>query len=617
MCDGRATKAFILAPVLACIALSASAVPLFTVETLGPTEGPYTSAYGLRASSAWRTNAAGQVIGTAVQYSDDPRVHGQGAWLQDGNTTHVIGLRDAAHSRDGDFQYNQAQLINASGQVLGYAERFDPWGLGVPIGTTAWLHDASGTRVIGPIARDAVTHPHFRSDLAQALNEAGEVIGGSYGYDSETGYERASAWLYSAGTTTDLGYDDGAHERADGFRSSAAIALNESGAVLGYSERYDQGAARSGRSSWLYAAGTTRAIGLDDAVENAPVALGGAGRAIGNARSAVGDDRAPAERAWLFDGTDTRAIGLFDEAHPAPGGHGGNEALLLGNDGTVVGYASQRDAAGELLGQTAWSYRDGHATAIGLFDAAHTDADGMRTGYVRTLGDGGHVIGAALRYDSDDARTSASAWVFDGATTQAVPLDAAGLGPVHGYPTAVAERVNAAGLVTGYSSYRPPGGRGSSRSTVWAYASDAGRLHLFDLPDARPVAEGGHAEWLYLDDSGLGLGIYELLGASDPNQRRANFGFTPDYGFFRLDEALDGGLEGNGWTLFDFFSDAAGGRIIGGGTLARDAQGFGFAGVRLTRVDRGGLPSPSTLGLALLALLTVSAVRTAARARSS
>jgi len=615
MCQRHAKKGFILAPLMACTALSASAVPLFTVETLGPTEGPYTSTYGLRASSAWRTNAAGQVIGTAVQYGDDPRVHGQGAWLYDGTTTHIIGLRDAAHSHDGNFQYNEVQVINAAGQVLGHAERFDPWGLGVPIGTTAWLHDASGTRVIGPIARDAVTHPHFRSDLAQALNEAGEVIGGSYGYDSHTGFERASAWLYSAGTTTELGYDDSAHERADGFRSSAAIALNESGAVLGYSERYDQGTSRRGRSSWLYAAGTTRAIGLDDAVENTPVALDDAGRAIGNARSTVGDDRAPAERAWLFDGTDTRAIGLFDASHPAPGGGNRNEALLLGNGGTVVGYASQRDAAGELLGQTAWTYRDGETTAIGLFDATHTNPDGMHTGYVRTLGDGGHVIGSALRYDTEESRRGASAWVFDGVTTRAVPLDAAGLGPDQGYRSAVPERVNADGLVTGYVSYLPPGGRWANRSTVWAYESDSARLHLFDLPDARPVADGGHAEWLYLDESGLGLGIYELLGASDPNQRRANFGFTPEYGFFRLDDALEGGLEGNGWTLFDFFADAADGRIVGGGTLARDAQGFGFAGVRLTRVDRGGLPSPSTLGLALLAL---AVVRTgAARSRSS
>jgi len=89
------------------------------------------------------------------------------------------------------------------------------------------------------------------------LNESGQVIGTSNRYDGA--FARGeSAWLYNGGTTTEIGLMDSYHSTNSGYRLSNVSMLNEAGQVVGYSERFSASGFNAGETAWLYDANTNQ-----------------------------------------------------------------------------------------------------------------------------------------------------------------------------------------------------------------------------------------------------------------------------------------------------------------------------------------------------------------------
>jgi hypothetical protein len=145
-------------------------------------------------------------------------------------------------------QENYALALNEAGQVAGSAERY--YG-NTRLGHSAWLYDGNETRQIGLIDTDHHTSlDGIQENHTQALNEAGQVIGSSYRYYGNTRLGH-SAWLYDGNQTSEIGLAGGVYTQTDGYQFSYASALNESGQVIGYSNRYN-GTTQVGQSAWFY-----------------------------------------------------------------------------------------------------------------------------------------------------------------------------------------------------------------------------------------------------------------------------------------------------------------------------------------------------------------------------
>jgi probable HAF family extracellular repeat protein len=145
-------------------------------------------------TQAYAINGFGDVAGSEVSGSGDeyPAV-----WRANGSPQSVP-------SPDPD---SAAHGINDADEVVG----------GEGYGEPAWLDSSSGTTTLLKFE-----HPSFnQGGIAYAINNKGEVVGGA----SQSYF---NAFLYSAGTMHNLGTLGGA--------ASRALALNESGMIVGWSE---------------------------------------------------------------------------------------------------------------------------------------------------------------------------------------------------------------------------------------------------------------------------------------------------------------------------------------------------------------------------------------------
>ncbi len=201
-------------------------------------------------STAIDLNDAGDVVGWSVKYSPPA---GASAWLRRGGATIRIGLLDPEHAPDG-LDYSQPTAISAAGDVIGWTDQ--------PIensydGQSAWVYTNGDTIRLGLIDAEHTADNGRRESFITAQSDAGHVIGWSRLYTRGGG---ESAWTWSDGTLTRLGYYDARHTGSDGFRKSEAIAVNEHGLVAGYSTRSVAGFAGFRVTGWVYDAATQEMI---------------------------------------------------------------------------------------------------------------------------------------------------------------------------------------------------------------------------------------------------------------------------------------------------------------------------------------------------------------------
>lgn len=567
----------------------------YTIERLGLTGAVYTRSDGYQYSNPVGMNAAGQVWGLSYRYSGMAYI-GQDAWLHNGGSTVQLGYTGGAYEQTpGGRRETWVSGMNSQGMVTGYSFRYIAGNFG---GSDAWRYSGGSTQQLGFTGAGYVQSNGYRYSETEAINDQGHVTGFSRRYSGTTALGE-DAWLYDGSGTTQLGFTGASYAQTNGYRFSAAQFLNQSSQVAGYSARYN-GTADHGRDAWLYSGGTTIQLGFTGAGYarttgyrfSEVTALNDQAQALGFSKRYSGANGDLGQDVWRYSSGSTLQLGLTGAAYTQTGGYRYSDARRLNEQGQVAGY-SRRFSGSTALGEDAWLYNGIGTVQIGLVGAGYEDSGGARSSSVRALNETGQVAGISRRYFfSQYADVAQDTWLYDGSTTRQIGLTGAGYEQAGGYRYSAVSALNDLGQVTG-SSYRLSGSSDplAMGSDAWFY--DPGLDQVFSLNlSVRPSDNYAWSDVRYLGNDGVALGYYELYDqATSAELGRRAFYFSVADGLHDLGLLVDD-LTADGWLqlAISIATDDAG-RIIGQGSL----QGMtGSAAYLLTPAP---VPLPAALWL--------------------
>jgi hypothetical protein len=302
-------------------------------------------------SSPGPINVAGQVTGYSYCSIAGSAYYGQASWLYSGGVTTRLGFTSAAFTRDDGLKFSQAFDINGAGHVTGRSQQY----LGNSfIGDAMWLYDGSTTVQIGLTDAEHTGSNGRLGGQPAALNEAGQVIGISSRFNGADNSNGQSAWIYSNGQTTRLGYSDATHTRSDnGYQDSYLAALNQAGQVIGTSARYN-GSTSMGQSGWFYDDDLDQLCSLNFSIRSDgycftnPAYLGDDGIVLGSYElfGPSGQDLGQHAFLWtMADGMKDLGV-LVDGGLTANGWQNLSEASFMDGQGEIVGYGHRSSYPG-------------------------------------------------------------------------------------------------------------------------------------------------------------------------------------------------------------------------------------------------------------------------------
>jgi hypothetical protein len=435
----------------------------------------------------------------------------------------VLGLTDAEHTRSDGYQYSYLGWLNNNGQVLGFSTRYHG---SSQVGTSTWLYDHGVMIRLGLTDAGHTGSDGYQFTFAAGLNNTGRVVGYSDRF-SGSDYTGRSAWIYEEGITTQIGLTGGEYTRGDGYQESSVLLLNEAGQVVGTSGRY-QGTSDMGFSTWLYDRGVITRLGFYDAQhtsesgyqETRSEAMSEAGHVIGYSMRYDGSPGGKTSAWEFFQGTTTR-LGLSDAEHTDAGGGISSYAVAVNDAGQVAG-SSARFAGNEYMGSSAWVYSQGVTARVGLIGPSYTRSDGYQYSDVKTVNSAGHVIGYSRC--SNSTEMGYASWLHTGGTTTRIGLVDSEHTRSDGYQYSEAAVVNSSDQVIGFSDrYEGMTNRGCS---AWIF--DDGVTTQLGLADARHTKGGGdrNSKPSYLNEAGQVVGISQRF--SGDNRRGYSGWFFDD-----------------------------------------------------------------------------------------
>lgn len=375
-------------------------------SAIGLEGATYTSGNGYQFANAVDLNDSGQVLGESRRYTGNTD-WGQSTWLYNGNTSVRIGFTDAVHTRQDGYQASFSRQLTESGMSIGRSLRYDGMDLH---GQSAWLHDGNTTIRIGLTGAQHTANDGLQFSEARFVNDAGQVAGRSDRY-TFLGYRGSSAWLYNGTHTIEIGLTGGAYTRSNGFRINAVSSLNSAGQVAGTATRYDVDDTSLGIAAWLYDGLMSVDIGLADTEhtgqsgyrESQPVQINDAGQVVGRAIRYKVSNSSFGRSAWLYNGSDTVKIGLTDGVHAGLDDIQDNTVVKLNDAGQVSGIALRYDGDVE-IGQTAWFYDDDLDQTFGM-DFSVRASDGFAFSDTAYLGEDGLMLGYYTLFDDITSAT--------------------------------------------------------------------------------------------------------------------------------------------------------------------------------------------------------------------
>jgi hypothetical protein len=570
-----------------------AADPEFSIEIIGLTDAEHTATDGTRVNYVYEVNDHYALGGAEI--GGDYSTGGRSAWIYDGQTTTRIGFYDGIHVWNGFSQSSTTDLLS-NGYVAGYSHQN-----GVANGKTAWIYDGNATVRVGIYDAAHTRDDGITNNFAASVNTSGQVVGYAIRYD----YSARTAWFFDGTTTHTLGYTGGQYTHPDGGESSGADHVNEAGRVLGSSASYhaNGGSLYSrGASQWVYASGVTTRIGLFDAehtreanglqrsraqsgfVVSGENSFNTAGQVIGVSDRFDGDDVIAGLSAWIYDGTTTLRLGFIDAEHTDSRNDGQlSIGRALNEVGNVAGESTRYTAEGAQHGLSAWLYADSSTLNIGLLDADHSAAvslpgapAGYRRSEIRTINEVGQVVGVAARYALGDV--GQSAWFYDGATTMRIGIDGADYtGGIFGFVERTATEVSIltdTGLIGGaaqvFAWTGPPNCEWGPcfapllRQIAWYY--DGVNTIAFEGVGQGPLGQS-RSEINLITDDGLVLGNYDAYDAGN-FLGTIIFAYTSEWGRVDLDMLIDDSFDEQMWaSLASVIAVDGTGAIYGNGIL--------------------------------------------------
>lgn len=602
-----------ISPVLfvAFCASTCLAVPTYRIEALGLTGPEFTNSNGSHYSYVRELNDAGQAFGEATLFSvetDFPT--GVIAWVFNGTETlprGLLGLVGPAYTRSDGYIHTLPQRMNSLGQVAGTSRRYDANINETLTRSDAWFFDGFTTRKLGLSADRLPPDVRSQYSLTIGINDSSFVSGISDLYDDNNKYLGRSAWLFDGSSVLDLTLRDVKHTRADGYRSSGVGKINNAGHLLGGSNRYNGSNSSLGNSAWLYHDGIRIDLGLmgtehtriDGYQASAGVMLNEAGYVAGQSHRFNGTDADLGMTTWLYNGVSTIDIGLVGAEHTRGGGFRYSLPKQLTEAGYVGGVSRRYNGGSRQLGWSSWIYDGVSTVEIGLNDIEHTKSDGYQNSGFKEMNEKGQAIGWAERFNGGSVDLGRSAWFYDGVTTHNIGLHGAQYIGFGGYQYNVAEQVNEAGQVSGYSR-RYNGAITESGRDAWLY--DPTLNQTFPITYPRDTEYDTEIGIEYLSEDGSVFGYYAAYDEWGEGIEGGKFYFSIADGFHDLGSLVEGGLAANGWRgLGPIVSVNATGQIVGRGPLISGGE-MAFL---LTPI----VPEPSSLTLVLCSLLFTARVR--------
>jgi hypothetical protein len=415
---------------------------------LGFTGPGYERYDGVRMSDSDASlNEAGQVLGYSFRY-DGGEHEGVDAWLYDGTSTLRLGLSGPAYERADGCRTSYAKDLNEAGQVVGTSKRYKRRATtecnDADVGQDVWRFDGTNTVRLGFTGAGYERPDGYRKSIpldgfGKALNEAGEVAGGSERYDASGNLKGTDAWLYNRTGMVQIGLIGTGYVSPTGYRYSGADVLNEAGQVAGISIR--QVPPTSGVDAWVYdGASTVRIGGLTGTPyesaqcgpDSRPQFLNEAGQVAGTSehvREVWNEENGCltySEDAWFFDGTVPILIGLTGAGsganYASTKGERHNKVAFLNDAGHAAG-ETHRYVGADFRGQDAWIYDSANDKTYPI-NLSIRPSDGDAVSLIRHLDDSGFALGIYFLYDqTTNADLGNRAFYFSLAEGKAYPLE--------------------------------------------------------------------------------------------------------------------------------------------------------------------------------------------------
>jgi hypothetical protein len=413
----------------------------------------FSNSFGYEDSNVYFGSPAGFVGGESTRFDISDAQRGVGAWLASASSgqTHRVGLwQDPEFTSTDGEQYSSLGELNDAGYAQGASSFFDGNSFLYP---AIWLASAtSGQTQRAGVWVGAEFFDAGGNNYNQLYNlTSSGFASGVTTYYVNNSYAGDVPWVASVDDShsTRVGLWGGEFTDSQGYSSSFASVVTESGFLSGASQRYDIMDDFNGQAVWVARASTgdTDRVGFfgtaytrDDDFQSSSLfgSVGENGYVGGSSNRYSGADF-NGVATWFANAADgsTTRIGFWLNEFSRSDDYQNSSLSASSANGIFLGESAQYDSFDNVMGYAVWLARaeTGVTERLGLFGAEYTTGDGAQYSYFNHTSavDAGLAYGTSLR--GGDSLLGLAVWAadLDSGTTTRIGLFGAGYADLGGY----------------------------------------------------------------------------------------------------------------------------------------------------------------------------------------